>query len=56
MRVAASSPAWFTRRAESRNSRWVLERGRRRFAVESELRLFGVGSVDGGAAEVVIDA
>ena len=50
MTVAASSPAWLTRRAESRNLRWVEESCSWGDGVD-----VGSCSVDGEAAEEVIE-
>lgn len=41
MRVAASSPAWLTRRAESRNFFWATVRGLVRFGGEVDFRFEG---------------
>ena len=54
IRVGASSPAWFTRRALSRNSRCVFERGFWRFLVDGLSSDEGFGSVFGELDEVVI--
>lgn len=56
IRTAASSPAWLTRSALSRNCCCSLVRGRRRLAVVPDLRASGAGSVFGDSGEVVIDA
>ncbi len=56
MRVAASSPAWLTRRALSRNCCCSALRAPWRFALVRELRDDGEGSVEGGEEEVVIEA
>jgi len=56
MRVAASSPAWLTRRALSRNCCCSALRARWRFALFCELRDDGEGSVEGGEEEDVIEA
>ena len=56
IRVAASSPAWLTRRALSRNSRCIFESGFRRFLEEELSNDEGDGSVFGELEEVVIEA
>ena len=56
IKVAASSPAWLTRRALSRNSCCSEVKGRRRFAFVPVASTSGFGSAAGDIEEAVVEA